>query len=57
MPYTKKRYGSKKKYLKYKRCVKKVKKKGKVKSPYAICRSSIYGKKMARRRRKKSRKR
>jgi len=45
MPYTKKRYGSKAKWKKYKSCVKKVKKKGKVKSPHAICRASVYGKK------------
>lgn len=49
MPYTKKRYGSKKKYRKYKRCVKKVKRKNsRVKSPHAICRASVYGKKKKR---------
>jgi len=48
MPYSKKRYGSKTKYKKYKRCVKKVKKKGKVKSPYAVCRARIYKKKKKR---------
>ncbi len=33
------------KYKKYKRCVKKVKKKDKrIKSPYAVCRASVYGK-------------
>lgn len=46
MPYTKKRYESKAKYKKYKRCVKKVKAKDrKVKSPHAVCRAAIYGKK------------
>lgn len=34
------------KYKRYKRCVTKVKaKNGRVKSPYAVCRSSVYGKK------------
>lgn len=42
-PYSKKRYESRKKYRKYKRCVKKIKKKGGVKSPFAICQKSIYG--------------
>jgi len=45
MPYTKKRYGTKKQYKAYKRCVKKVKKKGGVKSPHAVCRASVYKKK------------
>lgn len=45
MPYSKKRYKSKKKWNKYKQCVKKVKKKSKVKNPYAVCRISIYGRK------------
>jgi len=45
MPYTKKQYKTKAKWKKYKSCVKKVKSKGKVKSPQAICRSSIYKKK------------
>lgn len=45
MPYTKKRYGSKTKYRKMKRCVKKVKKKGGKVNPYAVCRASIYKKK------------
>ena len=45
MPFTKKRYGTKKKWGAYKRCVKKVKKKGKVKNTYAVCRASVYGKK------------
>jgi len=48
MPYSKKRYGSKTKYKKYKRCVKKVKKKGEVESPFAVCRKSVYGKKKKR---------
>ena len=42
MPYSKKRYGTKKEWKKYKRCVKDVNKKGKVKSPYAVCRASVY---------------
>ena len=33
------------KKAKYKRCVKKVKKKSKVRSPYAVCRNAVYGKK------------
>ncbi len=45
MPYSKKRYESKAKYKKFKRCVKKVEKKGGVKSPHAVCRAAIYGKK------------
>jgi hypothetical protein len=45
MPYSKKRYGSRKKYKKFKRCVKKVKKKGTATSPYAVCRAAIYKKK------------
>lgn len=45
MPYTRKRYGTKAKYKKYRRCVRKVKKKGGVKSPHAICRATVYGKK------------
>lgn len=44
MPYTKKRYGSKAKWRKYKRCVKKVAKKGEAYSPYAVCRAMLYGK-------------
>jgi hypothetical protein len=48
MPYSRKRYGSKKKWSKYKRCVRKVSKRKGVKSPYAICRASIYGKKRKR---------
>jgi len=43
MPYTKKRYGSKEKWKKYKRCVRKLKKKSTIESPYAVCRKSIYG--------------
>lgn len=42
-PYSKKRYETKAKYRKYKRCVEKVRKKDKkVKSPEAICRKSVY---------------
>ena len=44
MPYSKKRYGTKAQYKKYKRCVKKVKKRGGVKSPHAVCRKAIYKK-------------
>jgi hypothetical protein len=39
MPYSKKRYKSRKLWNKYKRCVKKVKTKG---NKFAICRKSIY---------------
>ena len=59
MPYSKKRYGSKKKYGKYQRCVKKVKKKGTAKNPYAVCRSAVYktkkkrGSNMAKKKKKK----
>lgn len=49
MPYTKKRYKSKKKYKKYKRCVRKLKKKSTVDIPYAVCRVRIYGYKKKRR--------
>lgn len=45
MPYSRKRYGTRKKYKKYQRCVKKVKKRGGVRSSHAICRAAIYGKK------------
>lgn len=45
MPYTKKRYGTRKKWRKYKRAVAHIKKRGKVKSPYAVARASVYGKK------------
>jgi len=46
MPYSKKRYGSRKKFNKMKRCVASVKKKSKRKvNPYAVCRASIYKKK------------
>lgn len=44
MPYTKKRYGSKKKYHKYRRCIKEVSKGSKRYNPYAVCRASVYGK-------------
>lgn len=50
MPYSKKRYGSKKKYKKMKSCVKKVKRKGTGVNPYAVCRASIYKKKKKKRR-------
>jgi len=43
MPFTKARYGTKAKFQKMKRCVKAVGTKGKV-NPYAVCRTSIYGK-------------
>ena len=45
MPFTKKRYGTKKKWEKMKRCVKKVKAKGGKVNPYAVCRAAIYKKK------------
>lgn len=41
MPYSKKRYGTKKEYKKYQSCVKKVKKQEGY-NPYAVCRASIY---------------
>jgi hypothetical protein len=44
MPYSRKRYGSRAKYHKYKRCVRKVARKGTAVSPHAVCRASIYGK-------------
>ena len=43
MPYSKKRYGSKSKWKKYKSCVRKVK--SGVRNPYAVCRKTIFGKK------------
>lgn len=45
MPYSKKRYGTKAKWKKMKRCVKTVSKKSKGVNPFAVCRKSIYGKK------------
>ena len=45
MPYSKKRYGSRKKWEKFKRCVKKVKAKSKKVNPYAVCRAAVYKKK------------
>ena len=42
MPYSKKRYGSKKKWKKYKKCIEELRKKGGKKNPYAICRKAIY---------------
>ena len=48
MPYSKKRYGSKTKYKKYKSCIRKVKKKGKKVNPYAVCRKSLYKKRKRR---------
>lgn len=42
MPYTKKRYGTKKKYKKYKSCLKKVMKADY--NAYAVCRAAIYKK-------------
>jgi hypothetical protein len=44
MPFSKKRYGTKVKYRKMKRCVASVKKGSKKYNPYAVCRASIYGK-------------
>ncbi len=44
MPFTKKRYGTKKKWLKYKKCVREVTAEGKVRSPHAVCRAAIYKK-------------
>lgn len=48
MPYSKKRYGTKAKWEKMKRCVKAVSKNSKKVNPYAVCKSSIYGKKKKR---------
>lgn len=45
MPFTKKRYKTRKLWRKYLSCIKKVKKKGGVKSVYAVCRKAIYGRK------------
>lgn len=45
MPYSRKRYGSRIKYNKYRRLVKKLKKQGSVKNPYAVARAAIYRKK------------
>ena len=42
MPYSKKRYGTKEKYRKYKRLVRKLKSEGRVKNPHAVARASIY---------------
>jgi hypothetical protein len=42
MPFSVKRYGTRKKWTKYKSCVKKVKKKGTAVNPYAVCRKSVY---------------
>lgn len=44
MPYSRKRYGTRVQYDKFRRCVKKVKKKKTAVSPYAVCRATIYGK-------------
>ena len=44
MPYSKKRYGSKAKWEKMKRCVKKVAQNNPSVNPYAVCRVAIYGK-------------
>jgi len=43
MPFSVKRYGTRAKMNKMKRCVKAVGTKGKV-NPYAVCRASIYSK-------------
>ena len=45
MPYSKKTYGTMEQFLKFKHCVKELEIVGRVKSPHAVCRSSIYGKK------------
>lgn len=45
MPFSKARYGTRKKYRKYKRCTAKVKKRSKKVNPYAVCRASVYKKK------------
>jgi len=45
MPYSKARYGTRKQFEKYRRCIKRVKKRDDVRSPYAICRVSVYDKK------------
>jgi hypothetical protein len=41
-PYSKKRYETKEKFNKMKRCVKKLKMKNGKANPYAVCRKSIY---------------
>jgi len=48
MPFSVKRYGTRAKMNKMKRCVKAVGTRGKV-NPYAVCRASIYGKKSTKR--------
>jgi hypothetical protein len=45
MPYTIKRYKTKEKYHAYKRCVKKVGARDGSVNEYAVCRSSVYGRK------------
>lgn len=45
MPYTMKKYKSKKKYHAYKRCVNEVSEKDGTVNPYAVCRASVYGEK------------
>lgn len=42
MPFSVKRYGTRAKFAKMKRCVKAVKAKSTKVNPYAVCRSSIY---------------
>jgi len=44
MPYSRAHYGTRKQYAKFRRCVKRVKKRGGVKSPHAVCRVSVYKK-------------
>lgn len=44
MPFSKARYGTKAKFAKMKRCVRKVSASSKRVNPFAVCRASIYGK-------------
>ena len=44
MPFSVKRYGTRAKFAKMKRCVSKVSASGSRVNPYAVCRSSIYNK-------------
>lgn len=45
MPFSKKRYGTKAKWKKMKKCVKEVSKKNRKVNPFSVCRVSVYGKK------------
>jgi len=47
MPFSVKRYGTRKKMEKMKRCVSKVSASGSKVNPYAVCRASIYPKKIS----------